>query len=85
MYMKKNKSRTTKERSYTVLYEPVRNGGFQVTVPLLQGLISYGRTFDEARDMARDAIRCYLEALKKDHIPIPTEQSMLQERVSVVV
>jgi predicted RNase H-like HicB family nuclease len=30
--------------------------GYQVTVPLLPGLITYGRTLSEAREMARDAI-----------------------------
>lgn len=83
--MPKHKSKTSEEHSYTVLYEPVRNGGFQVTVPLLPGLVSYGRTFDEARVMARDAIACYLEALKKDHEKIPTERSLLQERLSVAL
>jgi hypothetical protein len=42
----------------------VRNpplSGYQVTVPLLPGLITYGRTLGEAREMARGAIRCQLE------------------------
>jgi HicB-like antitoxin of HicAB toxin-antitoxin system len=38
--------------------------GYQVTVPLLPGLITYGRTLAEAREMARDAMRCHLEGLK---------------------
>ncbi|MFH1429934.1 MAG: type II toxin-antitoxin system HicB family antitoxin [Candidatus Uhrbacteria bacterium] len=63
--------RTTKEYSYTVLYEPVDKSGYQISVPLLPGLVSFGRTFDEARDMARDAILCYLGALKKDRKRIP--------------
>jgi predicted RNase H-like HicB family nuclease len=45
--------------------------GDQVTVPLLPGLITYGRTLAEARGMARDAIRCHLEGLKKDGERIP--------------
>ena len=52
---------TTKEYAYTVVYEPVGKKGYQVTVPLLSGLITYGRSFEEAREMAVDAIRCYLE------------------------
>lgn len=80
------RARTTEEYSYTVLYEPIRGKkGYQVTVPLLPGLVTYGRTFEEARDMARDAIRCYLEALRKEHVRIPTERSILQERVTVVM
>src|SRR5579859_7794778 len=40
--------------------------GYQVTVPMLPGLITYGRTLGEARDMAADAIRVHLEGLRKD-------------------
>ncbi len=73
----------SKEYSYTVIYEPVKEGGYQVTVPLLQGLVTYGRTLEEAREMAQDAIRCYIESLKKEKEKIPQEKSILQERVSV--
>ncbi len=40
--------------------------GYEVTVPLLPGLITYDRTLAEAREMARDAILCHLEGFKKD-------------------
>ena len=73
----------TREYSYTVVYEPVKDGGYQVTVPLLQGLVTYGRNFEEARDMARDAIRCHLEGLLKEKIRIPKEMGLLQEKVTV--
>ncbi|MFH1392629.1 MAG: type II toxin-antitoxin system HicB family antitoxin [bacterium] len=59
--MPKNKL-LTKEHSYTVIYEPVKSGGYQATAPLLSGLVTYGRDFNEARKMARDAINCYLES-----------------------
>ena len=68
--------------SFTVIYEPVSHG-YQVTVPLLPGLITYGRNFEEAKNMAEDAIRCHLAALRQDREPIPTEQSLLQERLTV--
>ena len=59
--MTQRKTKTSEEHSYTVLYEPVRPRGYQVTVPLLPGLVTYGRTFDEAREMARDAVRRHVE------------------------
>lgn len=52
--------------------------GCQVTVPLLPGLITYGRTLAEAREMARDAIRCHLEGLKKDDARIPGQMNTIQ-------
>jgi len=53
----------SKEYSFTVIYEPIKEGGYKVTVPLLPGLVTYGRTLEEARKMAKDAIRCYIEGL----------------------
>lgn len=75
----------TSEYTYTVLYESIKEEGYQATVPLLPGLITYGRTLEEVREMVRDAIRCHLEAMKKDREAIPHEISLLQERVSVTL
>lgn len=59
--------------------------GYQVTVPLLPGLITYGRTLDEARDMARDAIKCHLEGMRKDGEPIPDERNARKEKLRVAL
>jgi antitoxin HicB len=59
--------------------------GCQVTVPLLPGLITYGRTLAEARDMARDAIRCHIEGLRKDGERIPDEKSARKEKLRVAL
>jgi|SRR2546422_597187 len=59
--------------------------GYQVSVPLLPGLITYGRTLAEAREMARDAILCHLEGLKKDGERIPDERSTIQEKFRVAL
>ena len=40
--------------------------GYTVVVPQLPGLVTEGDNLKEAREMAKDAIRCYLEALLKD-------------------
>lgn len=82
---RRSRARTSQEYSFTVLYEPVSRKGYQVIVPLLPGLVSYGRTFEEARDMARDAIRCHLGALMKQREHVPLERTLLQERVTVAV
>lgn len=59
--------------------------GYQVTVPLLPGVVTYGRTLAEARAMARDAIRCHLEGLRKDGEPIPEEKQARKEKLRVAV
>ncbi len=35
-------------------------------MPALPGCVTEGDPLDEAREMAKDAIRCYLESLDKD-------------------
>lgn len=74
-----------REYSMNVVFQKLLEGGYQVTVPLLPGLITYGRTMEEAREMAKDAIKCYLEALTKDHEPIPEGLATLQEKISVTI
>ena len=61
------------EHRYTVLFEPVPEGGYQVIVPALPEIVTYGQTLDEAREMALDAIRCVLESMAKDNEPIPDD------------
>ncbi|HYM10388.1 MAG TPA: type II toxin-antitoxin system HicB family antitoxin [Bryobacterales bacterium] len=64
------------EYSFTVLYEPAEEGGYVVTCPALPGLVTEGDTLEEAREMARDAIRGYLESLQKDGLPIPGDKEI---------
>jgi antitoxin HicB len=72
-----------KEYSYTVLFEPAEEGGFTVTCPALPGLVTEGDTLEEARAMAQDAIRGYLESLRKDRLPIPSDKMPVKEEIRV--
>lgn len=73
------------EYSYTVLFEPADEGGFVVTCPALPGLVTEGDTLEEARAMAQDAIRGYIESLRKDHLPIPADKPAVKEEIRVLV
>ena len=79
----------TKNYSYTVLFEPAEEGGYVVTCPALPGVVTEGRTLQEARKMAKDAIRCYLESLAKDGEPIPEDKELklepVKEKVTVAL
>ena len=69
---------------YTVLFEPAEEGGYIVHVPALPGCVTEGDTLEEARKMAEDAIRCYLESLRKDGEKIPSgSANMIQEKIAV--
>ena len=50
-----------------------------MTCPALPGLVTEGDTLEEARTMAADAIRGYLESLRKDGQPIPTDKAIPAE------
>lgn len=68
--------------TFTVLFEPNELGGYTVTVPALPGVITEGRTLEEAWQMAEEAIQLHLQALQEDGEPIP-EESFLAGRVAV--
>ena len=78
------------EYRYTVFFEPAEEGGYVVTCPALPGLVTEGDTFEDARAMAADAIRGYLESLVKDGLPLPLDDprprsKLLKETVTVAV
>jgi predicted RNase H-like HicB family nuclease len=79
--MRTNKKRA---RAYTAFFEANENGGYTVTVPSLPGLVTEGKDLEHARSMAKDAIQCYIEGLKKAKEPIPVEKETAQLRISVV-
>ena len=60
-------------------------GGYTISVPSLPGCISYGKTFEEAIDMIKDAVAGWLEVAKEESLPIPeqfeTNQLLASERI----
>ena len=74
------------EYGYTTLFEPMPEGGFNVLVPAIPEICTYGETLEEAREMARDAIRCYLESALETGEPIPGDVAEITtERVAVTI
>ncbi len=71
---------------YIVVFEPAEEGGYVVTVPALPGCVTQGETFEEACEMAKDAIQGYLEVLKEDGDEIPIEpEGVVVSEVTVPV
>jgi antitoxin HicB len=50
---------------FVVLLEKAEEGGYNVTVPALDGCFTQGDTQKEALENAKEAISCYLEGLGK--------------------
>jgi predicted RNase H-like HicB family nuclease len=50
---------------FNVILEPAEEGGFNVTVPALDGCFTQGNNEEEALNNAREAVLCYFEGLEK--------------------
>ena len=57
--------------TYTFVFDPDPDGGVVVTCPALPGLVTHGRTLQEAKDMARDAMTGFIEMLIEDGEDVP--------------
>jgi antitoxin HicB len=70
---------------YTAVFEPAEEGGYVVTFPAIPGLATQGETLVEARAMAADCLRAYLESLRKDGEALPYEapEGPITERLTV--
>ena len=73
--------RIEKIYEYDVVFDP-NGAGYTVTVPKLPGLVTEGRNIKEACEMAKDAIRVYLEALLKDKLSVK-KPSVKKEKITV--
>lgn len=48
-------------------------GGYTITVPSLPGCISFGKTFEEAIEMIKDAMEGWLAVAEEEGVPIPEQ------------
>jgi antitoxin HicB len=71
--------------NYTVVFEPITEGGFNVIVPAIPEICTFGETLKEAKAMVADAIKCYIESALKANEPIPEDRKPSIERVAVRV
>jgi antitoxin HicB len=71
--------------NYTVIFQPLPEGGYTVVVPAIPEICSFGDTLADAREMAQDAIRCFLESALKRGEPIPKDIETATERVEVTL
>ena len=74
-----------KSYNYTVILQPLPEGGFSVLVPAIPEICTFGGNAEEARRMAEDAIRCFLESAIKTGEPIPEDVEPATEQVAVTL
>jgi antitoxin HicB len=71
--------------NYTVIFEPVPEGGYNVAIPAIPEINTFGDTLEEAKEMAADAIKCYIESALKANEPVPQDKKPSIERLAVRV
>ena len=70
-------------QNYRILLRKEPEGGYTVLVPSLPGCVTYGKTIEEAREMATEAIELYIESLEAHGEEIPTEEDMLEYNLAI--
>ncbi|KUG19178.1 hypothetical protein ASZ90_011108 [hydrocarbon metagenome] len=68
-----------------LLFRDEPEDGYTVIVPALPGCVTYGKTVDEAKARAKEAIEVYVEDLMEKGEEIPTEEGLLEYRLTVEV
>ena len=69
---------------FNVVIEEADEGGYNITVPALDGCFTQGDSMDEALDNAKEAIICYLEGLEKLN-EIKTKPELVVKEVEVAL
>ena len=56
---------------YPAVFEPACEGGYNVSFPSFPGCVTFGRTFEEAREKAAEVLGLWLEELAAQGEKIP--------------
>jgi len=60
-------------RTYTIVIEPEEDGTYYVAVPALPGCFTRGKTVDECKERAAEAIEVHIAGLLADGESVPEE------------
>jgi len=71
--------------NYTVIFDPVTEGGFNVVVPAIPEICTCGQTLKEAKKMAADAIKCFIESALKANEPIPEDREPSIDKIAISI
>ncbi len=57
--------------SYFAVFDPAKEGGFNVSFPDFPGCVTFGKNFEEAKEKAREVLELWLEELAAERREIP--------------
>ena len=64
-----------KQRTYSIVLEPEEAGGYAVSVSAMPGCFTQGKTVEEAKERAAEAITVHMAGLEADGEPVPEEHA----------
>lgn len=76
----------SKIQNYIVYYQPLESGGYNVVVPAIPEICTFGENLEEAKKNAKEAILCVLESSLKQQQPLPTQsklKDLIREQISI--
>jgi len=67
--------------SYFAVFEPAKEGGYNVSFPDFPGCVTFGKTLKQAKEKAKEVLELWLEELtcQKQQIPIKTSRPIIDE------
>lgn len=68
---------------YNVVFQEEPKGGYTVVVPTLRGCVTYGKTLEEAKIMALDAISGFVACMQEDGEEIPTDENSVMSTINL--
>jgi len=63
-----------KIHSYFAVFDPAEEGGYNVSFPDFPGCVTFGRTFEEAKEKAQEVLELWIAELHKSKTPIPKHE-----------
>lgn len=66
---------------YPAVFDPAREGGYNVSFPDFPGCVTFGRSFEEAKAKAREVLELWLHELqaKREEIPVKTQRPIIDD------
>ncbi|HCM36982.1 MAG: hypothetical protein A3J30_03505 [Candidatus Wildermuthbacteria bacterium RIFCSPLOWO2_02_FULL_47_9c] len=61
--------------SYYAVFDPAKEGGYNVSFPDFPGCVTFGRTFEQAKEKAKEVLELWIEELVSQRQEIPTRAS----------
>ena len=67
--------------NYVAIFDPAPEGGFNVSFPAFPGCATFGRTFEEAKEKAKEVLELWIEELvaKRELIPVGRSRPIVDE------